>query len=207
MVDDRALNEFVHAIASGDAHLTLRMLEATPQLAVASVVRGATRDEARNHFLDDCGVYLYAGHTALHVAAAAYDVAFARTLLDAGADVRARNRRGAEPLHEAARGGPGSVGWDPARQSEMVSFLVSVGADPNAVAAGGVTPLHRAVRNRCSSAVRALLISGADPRRPNDKGSTPIMLTRWTTGRGGSGSPEAKAEQREIVSLLTAALA
>ena len=74
--------------------------------------------------------------------------------------------------------------------------------DPNAVASGGVTPLHRAVRNRCSGAVDALLRAGADPHARNDNGSTPADLARWTTGRGGTGSAAAKAEQRIIMELL-----
>ena len=86
----------------------------------------------------------------------------------------------------------------------MVTFLIEAGADPDAVAAGGVTPLHRAVRNRCASAVRALLDAGADPHRSNDNGSTAVMLAGWTTGRGGSGSPEAKAEQARILRMLAA---
>jgi len=86
----------------------------------------------------------------------------------------------------------------------MVVYLIDAGADPDAVAAGGVTPLHRAVRNRCAAAVRALLDAGADPRRANNSGSTAIMLARWTTGRGGSGSPKAKAEQDKILSILDA---
>lgn len=99
---------------------------------------------------------------------------------------------------------PGSRAWDPPRQAAMVVYLIDAGADPDAVAAGGVTPLHRAVRNRCAAAVRALLDAGADPRRANNGGSTAIMLARWTTGRGGSGSPEAKAEQDKILSILNA---
>jgi len=63
-------------------------------------------------------------------------------------------------------------------------------------------PLHRAVRNRCASAVRALIEGGADVGRPNGSGSTPIQLARWTTGRSGSGSSIAKAEQKVIVQLL-----
>jgi hypothetical protein len=88
--------------------------------------------------------------------------------------------------------------------------LVAAGAtranpvDPDAVAAGGVTPLHRAVRNRCSAAVRALLDAGADPRRANENGSTATKLAGLTTGRGGTGSPEAKAEQAKILSMLAA---
>jgi ankyrin repeat protein len=147
---------------------------------------------------------VYAGHTALHVAAAAYEIEFARTLVGAGAEIDAKNRRGAEPLHEATSGGPGSPGWDPARQVAMVAYLIEAGAVVDAVADGGVTPLHRAVRNRCAAAVRALVDAGADPERPNNSGSTAIMLAHWTTGRGGSGSPEAKAEQSAILSILNA---
>jgi ankyrin repeat protein len=83
---------------------------------------------------------------------------------------------------------------------------VAAGADPNAVDQGGVTPLHRAVRNRCAAAVRALLDGGADARRKNKRGSTPMQLATQNTGRGGTGSPEAKAQQQEIVRLLKGAL-
>jgi len=42
-------------------------------------------------------------------------------------------------------------------QAETIEFLVSVGADPNALDKSGVAPLHRAVRTRSLPAVRALL--------------------------------------------------
>jgi ankyrin repeat protein len=119
-----------------------------------------------------------------------------------GADVRARNRRGAEPLHAATLGGPSAPNWSPTRERAVIGYLVEAGADPNAVATGGVTPLHRAVRNRCSTAVDELLRRGADASRANDSGSTAAELARWTTGRGGVGSVEAKAEQQIIVELL-----
>ena len=122
-------------------------------------------------------------------------------LIGMGGDVRARNRRGAEPLHYAADGGPGSRAWNPAAQAATVTSLIQAGADPNAVDKSGVTPLHRAVRTRCASAVRALLDGGADGRRKNKNGSTPMRLATRTTGRGGSGSPESKAQQVEIVRL------
>jgi hypothetical protein len=66
----------------------------------------------------------------------------------------------------------------------------------------GVTPLHRAVRTRCAAAVKVLLESGADVGCKNKNGSTPAQLATRNTGRGGSGSPEAKAQQSEIVRLL-----
>ena len=51
---------------------------------------------------------IVAGDTPRHVAAAAYRNAIARSLLAAGANVHAKNRRGAESLHYAVDGGPGS---------------------------------------------------------------------------------------------------
>jgi hypothetical protein len=99
-------------------------------------------------------------------------------------------------------GSPTSPIWNPARQRAIIIYLIEAGADPNAPAAGGVTPLHRAVRNRCSAAVETLLGVGADRRLKNDRGSTAADLVQWTTGRGGTGSAESKAEQRIIAGLL-----
>ncbi len=186
----------VRAVGSSDRDLAEELLEAAPQLSQSRIER------AQEFFLDTCRAQVYAGDTALHAAAFAYDVVFAQRLVELGADVRARNRRGAEPLHAATIGGPGSSHWAPARQRTVIEYLVEVGADPNAAALGGVTPLHRAVRNRCSTAVEALLRLGADPRLPNSNGSTAVQLALWTTGRGGSGSAEARVQQQLIVELL-----
>jgi ankyrin repeat protein len=199
---DAALMSLVRAIAADDAAAALRLLAASPALARARFEQGAMRHGAKVFLLDDIGHYIYAGHTALHVAAGAYRHAIARKLITAGADVRARNRRGAEPLHAAAMGMPGSSWWNPPAQAATIACLIEAGADPNATDMSGVAPLHRAVRTRCAAAVAALLAGGADVRRKNKNGSTPMLLATQTTGRGGSGSPEAKAQQEEIVHLL-----
>ena len=187
----------MRAIGAGDRALALSLLDATPLLATARLER------ADEFFVAERHAQVYAGDTALHAAAFSYDLPVARELLRRDADVAARNRRGAEPLHAATIGAPGSAVWDPRGQRAIITWLVESGADPNAAAAGGVTPLHRAVRNRCSAAVDALLEAGADPRRTNDHGSTALDLAGWTTGRGGSGSPAARAEQRTIIDLLS----
>ncbi len=199
---EAALMELMRTIAAGDAAAAKKALAKTPLLAGAAIEEGATRKKAKPYFLDEIQHYVYGGDTALHVAAAAYQLAVVRTLLAAGADPSARNRRGAEPLHYAADGLPGSASWDPRAQAATIARLIAAGADPNATDATGVTPLHRAVRTRSAAAVGALLAGGADPRKKNDRGSTPAQLAAWTTGRGGSGSPEAKAQQEEIVKLL-----
>jgi ankyrin repeat protein len=187
------------AITAGDHVLARTLLDGGPSLVTAGLAR---RDE---FFIDSCHAQAYQGDTPLHAAALAYDASMARDLVARGAGLRARNRRGAEPLHSAVTGEPGAASWNPARQREVIDYLIGAGADPDAAALGGVTPLHRAVRNRCSAAVEALLAAGADPRLANDHGSTPADLARWTTGRGGTGSPAAKAEQRTIIGLLSRA--
>jgi hypothetical protein len=197
-----ALMALAQAVVAGDAATASRLLAASPDLASACLEEGAARHGPEGYFLDEIKHYLYAGDTALHVAAAAYRDEIARELITAGADVRARNRRGAEPLHYAVDGGPGSPTWNPSAQAVTIASLIAAGADPDAVDKSGVTPLHRAVRTRCAAAVKVLLDGGADVRCRNNNGSTPMQIATRTTGRGGSGSPEAKAQQAQIVRLL-----
>jgi hypothetical protein len=189
------------AIASAGDAAVLKLLATSPALAQATLRAGATRATA-DDFLSEIKHYVYAGDTALHVASAAHRPEVARKLIGLGADVAARNRRGATPLHYAADGIPGSPGWDPVSQSATIACLIAAGAESNAIDQNGVTPLHRAVRTRCAAAVSALLDSGADARRRNGNGSTPMMLATRQTGRGGSGSPAAKGQQTEIIRLL-----
>jgi ankyrin repeat protein len=171
-------------------------------MAKERAAHGATRQAAKQNFFDRILHYMYEGDTALHMAAAAYETCMTEELIARGADVRARNRRGAEPLHYAVDGGPGLPAWNPSAQTKIIARLIRAGADPNAVDKSGVAPLHRAVRNRCAAAVRALIDGGADPQAANRNGSTPMLLATQNTGRGGSGSAEAKAQQVEILRLL-----
>ena len=194
--------DVVEAIVSGDGVTVIRMLDASPHLAKECAAHGATRQAAKQNFFDRILHYMYEGDTALHMAAAAYQACIVEELIARSADVSARNRRGAEPLHYAVDGGPGLPAWNPIAQTKIITRLVQAGADPNAVDKSGVAPLHRAVRNRSAAAVRALIDCGADPRAPNRNGSTPTLLATQNTGRGGSGSAEAKAQQEEIVRLL-----
>ncbi|MEO6215342.1 MAG: ankyrin repeat domain-containing protein [Sphingomonas sp.] len=202
MIDDSALRRLMNAIASGDGAAALDMLSASPALATAALNQGATRAAATENFLTEMSHYVYAGDTALHVAAAAHQPEIACTLIDRGADVAARNRRGATPLHYAADGSPGFPRWNPAHQTETIALLIASAADPNAGDKNGVTPLHRAVRTRCAGAVSALMDGGADARCQNGNGATPVVLATRQTGRSGSGSPEAMAQRAEIIRLF-----
>ena len=190
--------DFVRVVVAGDIDEVSRRLAKSPALATTSSGAGASRQDASTFFFADIAHYLYAGDTALHMASAAFRRPVAELLVAYGADCRARNRRSAEPLHYAADANR----WNPTVQAETIEYLVSIGADPNAVDSGGVTPLHRAVRTRLLPAVRALLEGGANPRQPNKTGSTPLHLAVQTTGRGGSGSPQAREQQAGIIRLL-----
>jgi ankyrin repeat protein len=196
--DEATLLGFLQAIASQDDAEVGRLLASSPALATATVRGGATRADPYDYWFQEIRHYVYAGDTGLHVAAAACRPAAAKSLLAKGADVGARNRRGAEPLHYAADG----RGSDPGAPRAIIEQLISAGADPNARDKSGVAPLHRAVRRRSTSAVAALLDNGADPRLGNKRGSTPLHLAVQNTGASNSGSAEAKEQQREIIALL-----
>jgi hypothetical protein len=185
--------------------MAARLIGAAPELSKRAFVVGATRASAVPYYLTAIEHYIYEGDTALHIAAAAYARSVVRDLVAAGANVAAANRRGAQPIHYAVDGGPTLSTWDPRAQEETVASLIEAGADPNALDKGAVTPLHRAVRNRCTGAVRALLAGGANPALRNKSGSSATDLATQTTGRGGSGTAEAKREQKEILRLLKAA--
>jgi ankyrin repeat protein len=192
--------DFISLVVAGDLDGISRHLDSSPSLAIASSPIGAGRNDASTFFFDSISHYLYAGDTALHMAAAAFQRPVAALLIARGADCRAKNRRKAEPLHYAAD----TNHWDPGAQAAIIELLISAGADPNAIDMNGATPLHRAVRTRSMPAVRALLSGGANPAVPNRSGSTPLRLAELTTGRGGSGSPHARQQQAAIIELLMA---
>jgi hypothetical protein len=204
---DAALRDLVNAIGGGDSAKVSRLLADHPELAKAHFeTTNVTRLSAKQDLVPSIGRYIYRDDTALHFAAAAHNTQIASTLISKGADVRAKNRLGDEPLIVAAIGNPGSDRWNPAAQSAVIKTLVEAGADPNAVNKMGVSPLHKAARTRCADAVRTLLESGADPAKKNKQGSDAMLLARMNTGRGGSGSGEAKTEQQKIIRLLELSL-
>jgi hypothetical protein len=195
---DDALVSLMRAIASGDHTTSSTLLDKQPTLVSAQL--GPTE-----WFFEELHHQIYCGDTALHIAAAAFEPMIVGDLVRRGSDVGIENRRGARPLHYAMDGVPGGARWNPATQRETVERLLELGADPDAPDKNGTPPLLRAVRNRCASAVDALLVAGADPHAMNKKGSTAMQLAQVTSGRGGSGSPEALAQQEAIIRLLRSA--
>lgn len=190
--------DFIALIVAGNTDEVARRLAIEPALASKPSDVGATREDHARYFFSEISHYLYVGDTPLHMAAAAFRREIAALLVAHGADHRAQNRRGAQPLHYAAD----TNRWDPIAQADTIQYLLSIGADPNALDRSGVSPLHRAVRTRSAAAVKALLDGGADLQIRNMAGSTPLHLAHLTTGRGGSGTPQAREQQAAIVTLL-----
>src|SRR6266851_149464 len=174
--EDAALMELLRAIVAQDATRAARLLATSQNLARHALGIGASRKGPTGYFFQEIMHYVYAGDTALHVAAAAYQLEIARELMAKGAQPGARNRRGAEPLHYAADGIPGAPTWNPEAQAAIVEYLIEAGANPNSIDKSGVTPLHRAVRTRCAAAVRPILVARtkAGPCRFTWRPRTPV---------------------------------
>ena len=181
--------------------MALRLIGDSPALVHARCVVGATRTGVESYFFEPIAHHMYAGDSALHMAAAGFRPDISQALIDKGADLSAKNRRGAEPLHYAAD----ANAWNPGAQAATIDCLIRAGADPNATDKSGVPPVHRAVRTRSAAAVAALLAGGAEPRSRNNSGSTPLHLAVQNTGRGDSGTPQAVEQQRQIIELLLGA--
>lgn len=188
-----SVSALLSAIVNSDRITVKKLLRADSSLATAQV---------RNAKLYQSGIFhwLYAGDTALHLAAAGYRVEIVKLLLAAGADPNAAgNRRTSGPLHYAADGFITGPAWDANRQVETIDVLLAAGAKINAQDANGAAPLHRAVRTRCAAAAKCLLQASASPSLRNKSGSTPFHLAVQNTGRGGSGAEAAKAAQAQII--------
>jgi ankyrin repeat protein len=141
----------VEAIVAGDGVTAVGLLDASPLLAQARAGQGATRQAPKQNFFEQIRHYMYEGDTALHMAAAAHQTRIVDELIARGADIRAKNRRGAEPLHYAVDGGPGLSARDQTAQAKIIATLVRAGADPNAVDKSGVAPRRAQSLRGCSA--------------------------------------------------------
>ncbi len=170
------------------------LLEYGPDVDAASDTWNQLTAQAPHSHPEAQAWILHGGNTALMFAARAGDLASARHLVAAGADVDAPSAWGLTPLALAAYGDFGDpflvreqttdqiVYFDrdqilPGEFYELAEFLLEAGADPNA-GAHRFTPLIAAVLHQNEQTVRLLLSRGADPNlpvgdfTPHQRGST-----------------------------------
>ena len=101
--------------------------------------------------------------TALHYAAIeATDPAVVQALVDAGADLEARDVAGSAPIHYAAQN----------QNVEIIKVLIAAGADITATQEGGATPLHLAALHSTPAVMTELMNSGADVHTTDWDGKT-----------------------------------
>jgi ankyrin repeat protein len=187
------LRELLAAIVADEAK-AVRLIRSTPAIAQERV--------ATERLVKEVPHQLYAGDTALHLAAASLRPRAVGALIDAGADSNAENRRGATALHYACDARPrAGKTWNPSKQRSVIELLLDAGSDIDHKDKAGSTPLHRAVRARSPQAVRCLLERGArvDATHGRQR-TTPLHIAMHSTGA--SGTKGARGEQQEIVELL-----
>lgn len=138
--------------ANGDTLLMLATLKHDHELAGMLVLRKADLGR-RNRY----------GDSALMMASLTGDVALVKAFVEAGAAV---NQSGWSALHYAAFGG----------SAQVVTYLISKGADKNAVAPNGYTPLMLAARDGKVEAAKSLLFEDADANFRNSAGETAMIV-------------------------------
>src|SRR5436190_13509364 len=115
------LDELLAAIVTDEARAA-RLVRATPEIAQVRA--------SHERLVEGIPHQLYAGDTALHLAAAALRPLAVEALVAAGADPNAENRRGATPLHYACDARPKSGKmWNLPNQRLVIALLVDAGAN------------------------------------------------------------------------------
>ncbi len=122
------------------------------------------------------------GATPLLMACETADLPFVKLLVDLGADPSIANADDCTPLMAAAGIGQHGRGEEAGTEEEAfetVEYLLSLGADVNAVDKNGQTAMHGAAYKSVPSIVHLLAASGAEVaiwNRPNRYGWTPLHL-------------------------------
>jgi ankyrin repeat protein len=96
------------------------------------------------------------------------DLALAKTAIDSGADIDAKDQNGATPIHYAVRNG----------QGDTVNLLVENEAQVDAKDKDGETPLHSAARGGYTQIAKLLIHKGADIVATNKLQQTPRLVAK-----------------------------
>jgi ankyrin repeat protein len=157
-------------VLSAVGALCLPALHAAAPASVVEAAMSGNRDAVRALLKQGADVNTAQGDgmTALHWAAQKGDVDLAKTLLYAGANVKATTRIGGyTPILMASRNG----------HAPMVEALLAAGADPNSATTNGASALMLAAQAGNAAAVKALADRGADVNaKEKVKGETALMI-------------------------------
>jgi len=140
---------------SGQVPLYLAMQEDCPKVATVLLSSPALKIDATNAV----------GETALMMAALNGRLDWAKKLLDRGAQVQ---KPGWAPVHYAASG----------PSTELLALLLDRGANVNALAPNGSTPLMMAARFGTEDSVKLLVQRGADKKLLNDRNVSAAEMAR-----------------------------
>ena len=159
----RGQTALMWAVGQRHAGVVEALLAHRPDLHARSAVRTEVVKTSPEPWNPDYIIDLpQGGYTPLLFAARVGDLASARLLVAAGADVNDTAPYGTSATVVAAHSGHGA----------LAAFLLEQGADANAADAG-YTALHAAILHKDSALVGALLAYGADPNAAVEQ-STPV---------------------------------
>jgi ankyrin repeat protein len=155
LTSDGGYHQFFSGLSLSGAKIT-----GCPSSVVKALVSDCQKDISVLKYLLECGVDIVSLcptilHSARHLVTAKY-------LVQCGATLCA-DEHGWTPLHNA-------------KQPELISFLVEIGADVNAVNNAGKTPLH------CTSdidVVHSLIAHKADVNARDNDGKTPLHTASY----------------------------
>ncbi|HXT41550.1 MAG TPA: ankyrin repeat domain-containing protein [Candidatus Angelobacter sp.] len=133
----RCESGIAHWIYVGDTALHVAAAGYRVEIAKMLLAAGADPDSAKNHRRSRPLHYASDGYLESPFWDAKRQVAMIRLLLKAGADLHARDKNGATPLHRAVR----------TRCAAAVRCLLDAGSDATLQNKPGSTPFHLAVQN------------------------------------------------------------
>ena len=109
----------------------------------------------------------------------------AAALIEAGADIEARNDRGFTALHAAAYSG----------SPRIATLLLDHGAAVDARSMHKITPLHVAAEQNQAAVAELLIARGADVEAIQGDGYTPLSRATFYKSAAGDGAAEAARRQ------------